>query len=150
SKAAQSAKTPQAGVIYIPFKHLELDPIIINLPAPAPQQQQKQPRLRNWKTVDTLYLYVPDFEFLARSYLSEGGSSDAFQINSKEDLIKASQTYSGVKMVVLLTHGTPGKMWLGDKTLQGPVFLQFAEPQFLSRDARVLFFGCNLGEGARG
>lgn len=103
--------------------------------------------------VDNLYLYDPQFEAGAKSFVSEmGGSSTSFPIPTIDALDTALNTHVAVKFLVFDTHGEPGKIDLPDGTkFEGMDFMAFVKnQQFLKRDARVLFYGCNVGEGPAG
>ena len=103
--------------------------------------------------VDNLYLYDPQFEAGAKKFVSElGGSSAMEPINAASDIGEAMKKYALVKFLVFDTHGAPGKIWLPKtKFFEGIDFITFGRnAQFLAKDARVLFLGCNVGEGAPG
>ena len=103
--------------------------------------------------VDNLYLYDPQFEAGARRFVSEvGGSTATAPITSSTDIGDRMRDYSGVKFLVFDTHGSPGKIWLANNTnFEGIDFFIYSKyGQFLAKDARVLFLGCNVGEGAPG
>lgn len=103
--------------------------------------------------VDNLYLYDPQFEAGAKKFISElGGSSAMAPITSASDIGDAMKQYALVKFLVFDTHGAPGKIWLPKtKYFEGIDFITLAQnSQFLAKDARVLFLGCNVGEGKAG
>ena len=103
--------------------------------------------------VDNLYLYDPQFEAGAKSFLSSvGGSSATYAIPSFTDLTNALNNFTNVKLVVFDTHGAPGRMWLPDGTyVEGLDFMTINKNiSFLANDARLLFYGCNIAEGPRG
>jgi len=105
------------------------------------------------KAVDNLYLYDPQFQAGANRFLSEVGGSSAIQaIGTWNELKTTLDGHSMVKFLVFDTHGAPGIVALPDGTrLQGIDFMVLNNnPQLLSRDVRVLFLGCNVGEGSAG
>lgn len=105
------------------------------------------------KAIDNLYLYDPQFEAAANAFVnSVGGTAGSFAIPTINSLETALNSHVGVKFLVFDTHGEPGNMDLSDGTkFEGMDFMMFAKcPTFLKSDSRVLFYGCNLGEGKRG
>jgi hypothetical protein len=104
--------------------------------------------------VDNLYLFDPEFEAGADRVLSEWGGSSAKQpLLCRDDVAKAMSMYSLVKSLVVDTHGSPGKVYFRKDAFScdGQDFGQIKKlPQFLREDARVLFLGCNIGEGTEG
>ena len=105
------------------------------------------------KAVDNLYLYDPEFERGARHVLNAvGGSSAMHPIKSWDDVKTALSGYTLVKFLVFDTHGSPGNIHLADGTrVQGVDFsLLPPNPRLLKEDARVLFLGCNVGQGSAG
>jgi hypothetical protein len=103
--------------------------------------------------VDNLYLYDPQFEAGAKSFLAAtGGSSATYAIPSFADLTNALNNFTNVKLVVFDTHGAPGRMWLPDGTnVEGLDFMTINKnTAFLANDARLLFYGCNIAEGRPG
>src|SRR5215203_1018431 len=103
--------------------------------------------------VDNLYLYDPDFEPGAKSFVSSvGGSSASFQITNSADLKKALDSYVGVKFLIFDTHGQAGKISLSDHgKVEGLDFMLYLKnSSLLKRDAQLLFYGCNIGEGPAG
>ncbi|SRR5579864_4062084 len=103
--------------------------------------------------VDSLYLYDPEFEPGATQFKKEAGSSGAVcPVKTWDDVKTAAGTYSSVKMLIFNTHGFPGKVDLPDHS--GGDSFAFrtlgASPGFLNANARVLFLGCNIGEGSTG
>lgn len=105
------------------------------------------------QAVDNLYLYVPEFKPAAERFRREvGGSTDTYPLNSWDDLKAAVNGYVSVRFLVFDTHGSPGALALPDGIrVQGIDFTHLtANPPFLRLDARVLFYGCNVGEGSAG
>jgi len=103
--------------------------------------------------VDNLYLYDPQFEAGAKSFLSSvGGSSTTYAIPSFAALTNALNSFTNVKLVIFDTHGAPGRMWLPDGTnVEGLDFMMINKNAvFLANDARLLFYGCNIAEGKAG
>ena len=103
--------------------------------------------------VDNLYLYDPQFEAGAKRFVSEvGGSSATRPVTSAADVGACIRDFTMVKFLVFDTHGSPGKLWFANgRSFEGIDFITFAQNgQFLKKDARVLFLGCNVGEGKEG
>ena len=103
--------------------------------------------------VDNLYLYDPDFEAGAKSFLSSvGGSSAYFQIKNTSDIKTAIDSYVGVKFLIFDTHGEAGKISLSDHAkVEGLDFMFYMKNNsFLKRDAQILFYGCSIGDGSAG
>jgi hypothetical protein len=106
------------------------------------------------KAVDNLFLYSPVFKDDVERFLRDsGGSSDVYEINTKDDLKTVVNSYRMVKFLEIDTHGSPGAIQLGNKSVIDPLFiadLAATNPNFLQKNARILFDGCNVGEGERG
>jgi hypothetical protein len=105
------------------------------------------------KAVDNLYLYDPQFERAANRFLREvGGSSATHVVTSWEDIKTVTNTYALVKLLVFDTHGLPGAVHLPNGSrVEGIDFMVLSpHPAFLKKDARILFLGCNIGEGSAG
>lgn len=106
------------------------------------------------KAVDNLFLYTPEFKDDVERFLRDsGGSSDVFEINTKDDLKTVVSSYRLVKFLEIDTHGAPGAIQLGNKSVINPTLiadLAAMNPNFLQKNARILFDGCNVGEGAFG
>jgi hypothetical protein len=103
--------------------------------------------------VDNLYLYDPQFEPAADKFLREvGGSSASRPIKSWTDVTDVMKSYSLVKLLIFDTHGKPGAVSLPDSShVDGVDFMLLsANPTFLKSQARILFLGCNIGEGSLG
>lgn len=103
--------------------------------------------------VDNLYLYDPQFEAGAIRFVNEvGGSTATLPVTSSAEIGDRMRDHSGVKYLVFDTHGSPGKIWLPNNTnFEGIDFFIYSKySQFLAKDARVLFLGCNVGEGPAG
>ena len=103
--------------------------------------------------VDNLYLYDPQFAAGAKRFVSEvGGSTATAPITSSADIGGCMNNYSNVKFLIFDTHGSPGKIWLPNNTnFEGIDFIVYAKyGNFRAKDARVLFLGCNVGEGPAG
>jgi hypothetical protein len=102
----------------------------------------------------TLYLYDPDFEGNAEAFQAETGADCVIRaVAGFDDLVKALADYTNVGFLVLDTHGAPGKVALADGSrIEGLDFrlLRLLPKDLLRRGARVLFYGCNIGEGAVG
>lgn len=109
------------------------------------------------KSVDNLVLYDPQVLSAARKIAEDiGGSSAMGALASATDLEEHMKTFVGVKQLFVLTHGGPGKVYvpIGGKMwaiYQHPDWVLYAKyTEFLAKDARVLFMGCNVGEGSQG
>src|SRR5256885_1380104 len=105
------------------------------------------------KAVDNLYLYDPQFEPAASKFVGEVGGSTATQAVTRWDDVKAAMAgHVLVKFLVFDTHGRPGAVCLRDGTqIEGiDLMVVSAYPQFLRSEVRVLFLGCNIGEGSLG
>jgi hypothetical protein len=106
------------------------------------------------KAVDNLFLYSPEFKDDVERFLRDSGSSsDVYEINTKEDLKTAVNSYRMVKFLEIDTHGAPGAIQLGNKSVINPTLiadLAVTNPNFLQKNARILFDGCNVGEGPLG
>lgn len=105
------------------------------------------------EAVDHLYLYDPEFEPGAHKFLREmGGSSAVRAVSCWETLTDALNAYTLVKSLTFSTHGLPGTVCLANGTkVEGIDFMLLKKnPQFLKMGARILFDGCNIGEGPRG
>ncbi len=103
--------------------------------------------------IDNLYLYDPEFEPAATEFKSEVGANGAVcPVKTWNDVKIAATTYSSVKLLIFNTHGAAGKVDLPDHT--GGDAFDFktlpASPDFLSKEVRILFLGCNIGDGSTG
>ncbi|WP_198368564.1 DUF4347 domain-containing protein [Roseomonas rosulenta] len=105
-------------------------------------------------TAATLYVYDPQFEANAKAFQEEIGGDCAIRpVTGFDDLVKALDSYTQVGFLVFDTHGEPGKVALADGSrVEGFDFrlLRLLPKELLRKDARVLFYGCNIGEGAAG
>jgi len=106
------------------------------------------------KAVDNLYLYAPEFREFAERFLSEmRGSSGVYEINTKDDLKAAVNSFCLVRFLEIDTHGSPGAIQLGNKAVIDPSLIAdyaVTNPNFLQKNARILFNGCSVGEGSLG
>lgn len=106
------------------------------------------------KAVDNLYLYDPQFEAGARAYKEEVGGDTAIHPVSCLDTLRAAlASYAMVRSLVFDTHGVPGRIALADHGhVDGMDFgmLRLLPPDLLRPNARVLFYGCKLGQGEEG
>jgi hypothetical protein len=103
--------------------------------------------------VANLYLYDPEFEPSANNFKKEVGSGGTiYPVKTWSDVKVAVSTYSSVKLLIFNTHGVPGKVDLPDHSGGDPFDFKTLMPPltFLNRDARILFMGCNIGEGKAG
>jgi hypothetical protein len=104
-------------------------------------------------TKENLILYDPEFEKGADTFLGEvGGSSDKYPIKRWEDLETALHTYRMVRFLVFDTHGKPGAICLPDgANIEGIDFLLLKPNRnLLQSNARILFYGCSVGNGKSG
>ena len=105
------------------------------------------------KSVDNLCIYDVEFSFMAERFISELGEGSAtHQVKTMNDLKAALNDYNAVKFLEVCLHGTPGMLYLNDKTaMVGSYINQLALNQlFLQKGARILFDSCAIGEGKRG
>jgi hypothetical protein len=104
------------------------------------------------KAVDNLCLFDPQFEAdNSRMVQSTGGSTVAHAITSLTDVNDAIKQYTNVKLLVFNTHGVPGGIRLPNGLAFSMEFMDMgSNPIFLSREARILFLGCNVGEDVAG
>jgi hypothetical protein len=105
------------------------------------------------KAIDNLYLYDPQFEPAAKKFVDEDTTKNAAEpITSADDIKKAATGYSGIKLLIFDTHGAPGHISLsnGDKVEAISFSFLAPDPTFLGSNARILFLGCNIGEGTDG
>jgi len=106
------------------------------------------------QAVDTLYLYDPQFESGARAFRDDAGGDCAIHPVSCLDTLRgALAAHAMVRFLVFDTHGVPGKLSLADHGhVDGMDFsmLRLLPNDLLRPRARVLFYGCNLGEGSEG
>lgn len=104
--------------------------------------------------VDNLYLHDPQFEAGARAFKEDmGGDTAIHPVSCLDTLRGALASYSLVRFLVFDTHGVPGQIALADNGhVDGMDFgmLRLLPPDLLRPNARVLFYGCNIGEGAEG
>lgn len=102
--------------------------------------------------IDNLYLYDPQFKCGADKFTSDESASASAPITSFSDITDAMVQYGGVKQLIFDTHGAPGQIAMSDgATVEGVDFMLNAVPDvFFQREARVLFYGCNIGEGDKG
>jgi hypothetical protein len=102
--------------------------------------------------IDSLYLYDPQFKCGADKFTSDESTSASAPITCLSDINDAMTQYCGVKQLIFDTHGAPGQIATSDgSNIEGIDFMFKAVPDaFFKREARVLFFGCNIGEGDKG
>jgi hypothetical protein len=101
-----------------------------------------------------LMLYDPEFKkesgFFMREDPANNGSAP---IGSLAELENAMNTYEGVQYLAVNTHGGPGRIQLADKTKVGAASFALCgarNPHFLAAGSRIIFEGCNIGEGSEG
>jgi hypothetical protein len=104
--------------------------------------------------IDTLYLHDPEFTSNAEAFKDDVGGTCAIQAVSCMDTLKAAlAAYSQVGFIVFDTHGVPGRLSMADGGYVDGIdfaMLGLLPADLLRRNARALFYGCNLGEGAAG
>lgn len=105
------------------------------------------------RAIENLLFYDPDFESYAEGFREQhplNGITHA--VATPDQLRDAVECYALVKNVELCLHGTPGNIWFNTGGLMiGSHFGKIANAaNMLSMDARVLFLGCNIAEGAAG
>jgi len=100
------------------------------------------------KAVDNLNLYDPQFETEAiRTGEAMGGSTANHAITSLPDIKNATKAYTNVKFLMFNTHGVPGGIVLPNGLAYSMEFIDMNDvPNLLSKDARILFLGCNVGQ----
>jgi hypothetical protein len=105
-------------------------------------------------TGENLYLYDPDLKAEADEFVLEAPKTNASRAVSDLATLEAvAKTFTDVRFLIFDTHGGPGELQLQDKTKVGSGslgLLATKNPSFLAADARILFQGCNIGEGAKG
>ena len=106
------------------------------------------------KPFEQVMFYDPELRDTATNWVLEDPVKRAsFAIGTLAYLEGAVQEFHDVKLLIVNTHGTPGYIFLGDKTpLLAGQFATIAakNPKLLSIDAEILFLGCNVGEGIPG
>ncbi|MCP4036363.1 MAG: DUF4347 domain-containing protein, partial [bacterium] len=94
-----------------------------------------------------------------RSSSTEGRSLEVFLLDAERDGIEQiSDTlsdYQGVDAVHIVSHGTEGAVQLGDAWLSGDTLSHYESDlqgwaDALSKDADLLFYGCELAGGESG
>ena len=104
-------------------------------------------------TVDTLYIYDAEMQRDADRFLEQaGGSSAAHPVGTIYDITKVVNAYTMVKLLILDTHGSPGALWVssGGKALSLEFMKIEVNQNFLRKEARVLFLGCEIAAGTDG
>ena len=106
--------------------------------------------------VDNLCVYDPDFKSSAENFSSEsnqsGGSSAIHEVKTMDDLRDALNNYSQIKFLEFILHGSPGTIHFANGGAMVGSYLNTLcmNPQFLQKNARILFDNCNIGEGTQG
>lgn len=105
-----------------------------------------------------LYLYAADepcFAGAAKRFVAHDPTNHAMEsVESPRDIVKALKKYSGLNWVLFDTHGPPGEPGVLD--LPRAKFFAANAPLLapcssaLTPDARVLFLGCSVANGAAG
>jgi len=105
------------------------------------------------QAIENLLFYDPQFESYADGFREQNPFSGiAHAVTSPNELIEAVKGYAMVKSVELVLHGSPGTIWFkGGGVMTASYFGTIASAaNMLAMDARVLFLGCNIAEGAVG
>ena len=105
------------------------------------------------KAVDNLCLFDPEFKFFADRFLAElGSSADIFEVKTMDDLKTALSSYTGVKFLEVVLHGTPGMLYMGNMAMMGSYLATLAKTNrgLLQKNARILFDSCSIGKGESG
>lgn len=106
--------------------------------------------------VDNLCIYDPEFEAFADTFKSEsdaaGGNTTTCAVSCMDDLKAAFSKYVNVKFVEFCLHGTPGMFHFASGTAMVGSYVNTlcTNPNFLAKDARVLFDNCSIGNGEQG
>jgi hypothetical protein len=102
-----------------------------------------------------LYIFAADqpcFAGTAKGFVAEDPKNHAMEpVQSGGDIVKALKKYSDVSWVFFDAHGAPGEidLPLGNfSSANAPLLAPCSSA--LSADARVLFLGCRVAEGADG
>lgn len=105
-------------------------------------------------SVDNLLIYDVDFQFFADRFVNEIGSNSATHpVRTMADLVEAFIKYNAVKFLEIALHGSPGRLYLNNKTAIVGSYLNViaaANPIFLKNNARILFDSCQIGQGNSG
>ena len=100
------------------------------------------------KSVDNLCIYDVNFSHFAERFIEKlGGSSAVHAVDKMSDLDAALNEYNGVKFLEIALHGSPGMLYLNDKTtIVGSYINKMVKnPLFLTKGARILFDNCSIG-----
>jgi hypothetical protein len=104
--------------------------------------------------VENLYLYDPEFKAEADAFVLEAPKTSAARaVSDLSALETVATTFTDVQLLIFDIHGGTGELQLHDKTVVGAGslgLLATKHPGFLASNARILFQGCNIGEGAKG
>ncbi len=98
-------------------------------------------------------LYDPAFSAGATKFAAEDSRNVIYPVGKFAELLLAVDKFNGVEELFINTHGGPGKLKLADGTsvTAGSLALMAKKnPDFVAKDARILFQGCSVGEGATG
>ena len=102
------------------------------------------------KPVENLFLYDPQFEAAASAYLGDTGPGEICPVKTIQDFKDAANNYTSVKFLMVIIHGSPGKLRLPS----GGLILGFQglieNAAFVQREARILFSSCSVGAGNEG
>jgi hypothetical protein len=110
-------------------------------------------QLRRW--VDQLMIYARDesaFTRLANSFVEESPGNRAEPATGARDFSPIMNKYCNLKQINFYTHGNVGYVHLaGGGVVESTVSLFLPpHPNLFLDEGRVLFIGCNVGEGQEG
>ncbi|NJM52491.1 MAG: DUF4347 domain-containing protein [Blastocatellia bacterium] len=104
-------------------------------------------------SVDNLLIYDIDMQFFADRFTNQTGTNSATHaVKTMEDLKTALNNYNAVKFLEIALHGKPGTVFLNNQTEIVGTYLNkiTTNPNFLQKNARILFDSCQIGAGACG
>lgn len=104
-------------------------------------------------SVDNLLIYDSELQFFADRFTNQTGTNSATHaVKCMADLTAALNNYNAVKFLEIALHGKPGRLFLSNKTeIVGSYINKLAtNPQFLQKNARILFDSCRIGADKTG
>jgi hypothetical protein len=130
-------------------------PGIVYLPkAGVVQPHQKIPGKRS--SADQLMIYATGedaFEKLAEDFEKESPGNNRTEVaNDATQLRSILNRYENLKQINFYTHGSIGSMYLpgGSVSMSNLSSLSAPHTNLFDGEGRVLFIGCNIGEGPKG
>jgi len=105
------------------------------------------------KAVDNLCIYDPEFDYIAERFVSDvGTNSEKHSVRTMDDLKDALNSYFSVKFLEVCLHGSPGMIYLNDKTAVVGSYINklVTNANFLQKESRILFDSCSIGAGDPG